>query len=421
MIPGNAVWIQKNMEEGPMRKIYALIMTMALILCMGSAAVYAVPAAEKGAGETTHAAEAAATQNTAGSQSGPQVSEWVIAENEAAALPEDVKAAFDKAKAGFNGEIVPVAYFARQLVTGGNFQVLCRVTAVPEKAAGDAAAAGTTDAAAKTGDAGTTDAAAKTGDAGKTDAAAKKSDSGTQTTEGSKGAAEDAKPVTSYKVAVISMDLLGKVKIERMSDFNIADYTGLTAEEEGAADGTTEGAADAAAGTGGKSADAKAGDAGSKDTGSKETGSKDAKAGEEKKTPVTVEPADPNEEIPAELLGGWSVPADYTKIALPEEVKAAFDKGAEQFFGNELEPMAYLGKQTAEGTNYAVLCHSLLTTAEAVESIQVVMIYQDTDGNAYITSANTVDPVSFVKAETQVEDGGAAAAAGAETPEKSSN
>lgn len=330
-----------------MRKIYAIIMTLALVLCMGPAAVYAVPATDSGAGEAAHAAEAATSENTSGSQAGQQVSEWVIAENEAAALPEDVQTVFSKAAESFNGEMVPVAYFARQLVLGSYYQVLCRVTAAPEQAASKSA-------------------------------------------EGSEASADAAKPVTSYKVAVISMDLLGNVRIERMSDFNIADYTGLTAEEEGVAgDGTTE-----------------------------TVGSKDDKGEEASKTPVAAEPADPDAEIPAELLGGWSVPADYTKIALPEEVKAAFDKGAEQFFGNELVPMAYLGRQTAEGTNYAVLCHSLLTTAEAVESVQVVMIYQDNDGNAYITSANTVDPVSFVKEEQQAEDGGDAAAAGTEAADK---
>lgn len=333
-----------------MRKIYAIIMTLALVLCMGPAAVYAVPATDSGAGEAAHAAEAATSENTSGSQAGQQVSEWVIAENEAAALPEDVQTVFSKAAESFNGEMVPVAYFARQLVLGSYYQVLCRVTAAPEQAASKSA-------------------------------------------EGSEASADAAKPVTSYKVAVISMDLLGNVRIERMSDFNIADYTGLTAEKEGVAgDGTAETA-----------------------------GSKDDRDEEMNKTPVAAEPADPDAEIPAELLGGWTVPADYTKIALPEEVKAAFDKGAEQFFGNELVPMAYLGRQTAEGTNYAVLCHSLLTTAEAVESVQVVMIYQDNDGNAYITSANTVDPVSFVKEEQQAEDGGDAAAKGAESPEKSSD
>ena len=354
-----------------MRRILALMMTMVLALCMGAAPVYAVQDADKGAGEKAHAAEAAAGSEAAGTKTGQQVSEWTIAENEAAALPADVQTAFDKAKEGFNGEIVPVAYIARQLVTGGNYQVLCRVTAVPEQTTAENAAT-------KTSEESKTDAAAKTSDAGKTEASTKTGEAGSKT-------AAEVKPVTSYKVAVISMDLLGNVRIQRMSDFNIADYTGITAADEGASDGTTE----TAAGTGSKTSDAKAGEAGSKDD----------KTAETKKTPVSVEPADPDEEIPAELLGGWSVPADYTKIALPEEVKAAFDKGAEQFFGNELAPMAYLGKQTAEGTNYAVLCHSLLTTAEAVESIQVVMIYQDTDGNAYITSATTVDPVSFVKEE----------------------
>jgi hypothetical protein len=179
-----------------------------------------------------------------------------------------------------------------------------------------------------------------------------------------------------------------------MSDFNIADYTGLVAEgeEEGTDASAKEGAEVSPAG----------------DAAGDNKGTEAA----ENKTPVAAEPAEPGEEIPAELLGGWSIPADYTKTALPEDVQAAFEKGAEQFFGNELVPMACLGKQTAEGTNYAVLCHSLLTTAEAVESVQVVTIYKDIDGNAYITSANTVDPASFVKADTQAEDGADASAAG---------
>ena len=118
-----------------MRKIYAIIMTLALVLCMGPAAVYAVPVTDSGAGEAAHAAEAATAENTAGSQAGQQVSEWVIAENEAAALPEDVQTVFSKAAESFNGEMVPVAYFARQLVLGSYYQVLCRVTAAPEQAA----------------------------------------------------------------------------------------------------------------------------------------------------------------------------------------------------------------------------------------------------------------------------------------------
>ena len=340
-----------------MRKLLALTMALMTALCMG--AMLPVYAAQ-GEGETAHAAEAVAG-TAAGKAEGQQVSEWEITENEAAALPEDVQAAFDKAKEGFDGEIVPVAYFARQLVTGSCFEVLCRVTAVPEKAEG-----------------------AKSGEA--------------SVAKGSEAAAGDtadtAKPVTSYKVAVISMDLLGKVKLERMSDFNIADYTGLVAEgeEEGTDASAKEGAEVSPAG----------------DAAGDNKGTEAA----ENKTPVAAEPAEPGEEIPAELLGGWSIPADYTKTALPEDVQAAFEKGAEQFFGNELVPMACLGKQTAEGTNYAVLCHSLLTTAEAVESVQVVTIYKDIDGNAYITSANTVDPTSFVKADTQAEDGADASAAG---------
>ena len=102
--------------------------------------------------------------------------------------------------------------------------------------------------------------------------------------------------------------------------------------------------------------------------------------------------ADPSAEP---VDGGWNVAEDYTTTELPDEVQNAFDKATEEFVGNDLVPMAYLGSQVVAGTNYALLCHSTLVTAEPVSSIQVVIIYEDLDGNCSIANINTLDLASF--------------------------
>ena len=67
----------------------------------------------------------------------PMTGGWEIAENDAAALPEDVQTAFDKAVEQFDGsELTPVAYIADQVVAGTNYMILCEaetVTAEPVK------------------------------------------------------------------------------------------------------------------------------------------------------------------------------------------------------------------------------------------------------------------------------------------------
>lgn len=100
------------------------------------------------------------------------------------------------------------------------------------------------------------------------------------------------------------------------------------------------------------------------------------------------EVAEENTEI---LSGGWQTPEQITEIRIPEDAKAVFEKAVEGFTGNELTPMALLGTQVVAGTNYAFLCRSKLVTAEPVESIQVVIVYEDLEGNATITGIKTVD------------------------------
>ena len=96
-----------------------------------------------------------------------------------------------------------------------------------------------------------------------------------------------------------------------------------------------------------------------------------------------------------QLAGGWEVAEDKSSVVMPQEAKDAFDKATENLDGNELEPMALLGTQVVEGTNYAFLCFSTLQTEETINGIQVVTVYEDLDGNAEVINISTVDPADF--------------------------
>ena len=106
------------------------------------------------------------------------------------------------------------------------------------------------------------------------------------------------------------------------------------------------------------------------------------------------ETEEPTEKEP--LTGGWQTPEEITVTPIPEDAQAAFDKAVESFTGNDLTPMALLGTQVVAGTNYAFLCHSSLVTEEPSDSIQVVIVYEDLEGNATISSIKTVDTGLYV-------------------------
>lgn len=106
---------------------------------------------------------------------------------------------------------------------------------------------------------------------------------------------------------------------------------------------------------------------------------------------VTDEDAEPQS-----MAGGWQIPEQITTADIPEEAENAFNKATEGFTGNDLTPMALLGTQVVAGTNYAFLCRSKLVTAEPVESIQVVIVYEDLEGNAAISGINNVDVSKYV-------------------------
>ena len=97
------------------------------------------------------------------------------------------------------------------------------------------------------------------------------------------------------------------------------------------------------------------------------------------------------------LSGGWSIPDDHTVGTLPEEIQAAFDKATESLTGAGFTPMAYLGSQIVAGTNYALLCCGEGSAAELGTYLQVIVIYEDLEGNAQITGITTVDMADYTE------------------------
>jgi len=94
--------------------------------------------------------------------------------------------------------------------------------------------------------------------------------------------------------------------------------------------------------------------------------------------------------------GAWTVPSDYTKAAsTPKAAADAFAKAIKDLDGNNLEIMTYLGSQVVSGTNYAYLCHSKLVTLNPLDTVCVVVVYEDLKGNAKINSIYTLIPDTF--------------------------
>ena len=87
----------------------------------------------------------------------------------------------------------------------------------------------------------------------------------------------------------------------------------------------------------------------------------------------------------------WEVPEDFTKGTLPDKVKAPYDKAVEKLAANNMTPVAYLGSQLVSGTNYAILVRSETTAEKSVAVLQIVIVYEDLEGNAEITNTYTLD------------------------------
>lgn len=88
-------------------------------------------------------------------------------------------------------------------------------------------------------------------------------------------------------------------------------------------------------------------------------------------------------------VGAYEVNTDLTAVELPDDAQKAFDKAAPGTTeGDKYVPIALFGRQVVSGTNYAILCylHDEFASGDERDTLQVVTIYEDLDGNAQVLS-----------------------------------
>ena len=89
------------------------------------------------------------------------------------------------------------------------------------------------------------------------------------------------------------------------------------------------------------------------------------------------------EQQPENLMGSWKVEDTGKAMMLADEnAQASFDKALEGLTGVQYNPIALLGSQVVNGTNYKALCLGKTVTAEAVVGLYVVEWNAATDGSA---------------------------------------
>lgn len=97
----------------------------------------------------------------------------------------------------------------------------------------------------------------------------------------------------------------------------------------------------------------------------------------------------------AGLAGGWNVTDTFGVANMPADAQKAFDSALEGLTGVDYQPMALLGRQVVSGTNYAILCHGSTVTAEPVNNIYVVFVYEDLEGKASVNNIVCLNLTDF--------------------------
>lgn len=77
------------------------------------------------------------------------------------------------------------------------------------------------------------------------------------------------------------------------------------------------------------------------------------------------------------MFGNWKI--NPVVGGMPQKIATAFAKLSETLIGAEYEPIAYLGEQTVNGVNHAVLAKQILTTGRDTENIVVIIFNERPD------------------------------------------
>ena len=86
-------------------------------------------------------------------------------------------------------------------------------------------------------------------------------------------------------------------------------------------------------------------------------------------------------------LGGWNI--DEVKgCNLPQKVATAFTAVTSELVGAEYEPIAYLGSQQVNGTNYRILALMRPVIPNAEKRIVKMIIHEEIDGSVRLVSVS---------------------------------
>lgn len=95
------------------------------------------------------------------------------------------------------------------------------------------------------------------------------------------------------------------------------------------------------------------------------------------------------------MIGAWKI--EVAVDAMPQAVATAVSKVNETLLGAEYTPIAYLGEQIVNGTNYAVLAEQLVLSGKDTKNV-VLMIFNQKPGQ--------IGDATLVSIERVVESGG---------------
>ena len=85
------------------------------------------------------------------------------------------------------------------------------------------------------------------------------------------------------------------------------------------------------------------------------------------------------------ILGGWNLD-EIKGCNLPQKVQTDFTAVTSEMTGADYEPIAYLGSQTVNGTNYRLIAIQRLVIPNGEKRIVKMIIHESVDGTASLVS-----------------------------------
>ena len=101
-------------------------------------------------------------------------------------------------------------------------------------------------------------------------------------------------------------------------------------------------------------------------------------------------------ETKEKVSGGWETVLTSKEVEMSEEAKKAFEKASNNYKDMKFNLVALLGEQVVAGKNYMYLVKGFKEGKETEATYKIVIIYNDLENNAKITSVSDFDYTKYV-------------------------